>query len=461
MCLAEYICYTCGHTSVPVLRACPLTTSSPDHPICARHGDRPFISDSMCPTCERHLHNRATLVLEHEHRWMHERGVCGCPVQFPGLLGPRILGPPRIDMEKHSHTNGDIAYRKGETLAKIAAEKKRITGPVTRNVCNGMNGYPSPLSTLPSTGNPKRVHKAPGLNGSTTSHGPELCNGSEGMADDAAKQERRCPRGLPNGVTLPSSEMPSSRTLVRKNQLEPQAKAPKPPKHKRKRETKRIYGQRHGEDRDILKNPCFSYGGLSGVTGFGSFNWDQKPQSSGTAVCQLTPYKGLRPDPRYFSRVGLESYQQFFNLSGKAIEFGTSSTCAVSTLSSFGDTPVTPMPPLVSRVADPKTKDFHIEVRLNSLYCIEWLVDHKVMHQKGNCHCKVNFQRYRPTGEHLAILDNQHGRGPESSLISNARAIQGRLTDAITQSGSYPAINGKTPAAGLTNNSKHRDRDWS
>ncbi|KAJ4397086.1 hypothetical protein N0V93_001310 [Gnomoniopsis smithogilvyi] len=47
----------------------------------------------MCPACQRIIHGRAVLILEWEHHWMHERGVCGCPVIFPDLIKPRLIVP--------------------------------------------------------------------------------------------------------------------------------------------------------------------------------------------------------------------------------------------------------------------------------------------------------------------------------------------------------------------------------
>ena len=39
------------------------------------------------------MHSRWVLIREWEHRWLHERGVCGCDVVFPGLLTkPRVIG---------------------------------------------------------------------------------------------------------------------------------------------------------------------------------------------------------------------------------------------------------------------------------------------------------------------------------------------------------------------------------
>ncbi|KAK5663334.1 hypothetical protein OQA88_3762 [Cercophora sp. LCS_1] len=52
-----------------------------------------FHAVTMCVACERTLHFRWILIREWEHRWLHERGVCGCKADFPGLLNkPRMSG---------------------------------------------------------------------------------------------------------------------------------------------------------------------------------------------------------------------------------------------------------------------------------------------------------------------------------------------------------------------------------
>ena len=92
MCFLEFIGYTCGHISLPVLRPCPLTTASHTFPTCPRRGDKPFLAGEMCPTCQKIVHSRATQIEEYEHRFMHERGACGCETIFPYLIRPRIIG---------------------------------------------------------------------------------------------------------------------------------------------------------------------------------------------------------------------------------------------------------------------------------------------------------------------------------------------------------------------------------
>lgn len=95
MCFSEFIGYTCGHSSPEVLRPCPMTTQFYTNPLCTQHARRPILAPEMCPACQRVIHGRAVLITEWEHRWMHERGVCGCAVQFPDLIRPRVVSRSR------------------------------------------------------------------------------------------------------------------------------------------------------------------------------------------------------------------------------------------------------------------------------------------------------------------------------------------------------------------------------
>jgi hypothetical protein len=93
MCYKEFIAYQCGHRSLGVVRPCPLTTAGHNFPVCGIAPDKPHYAETMCTACERQLHSRWVLIREWEHRWLHERGVCGCEVTFPGLLAtPRVIG---------------------------------------------------------------------------------------------------------------------------------------------------------------------------------------------------------------------------------------------------------------------------------------------------------------------------------------------------------------------------------
>ncbi|KAL1865514.1 hypothetical protein Daus18300_007159 [Diaporthe australafricana] len=98
MCFSEFIGYTCGHSSPEVLRPCPMTTQFYTNPLCTQHARRPILAPEMCPACQRVIHGRAVLITEWEHRWMHERGACGCEVQFPDLIRPRVVGRSHLGL---------------------------------------------------------------------------------------------------------------------------------------------------------------------------------------------------------------------------------------------------------------------------------------------------------------------------------------------------------------------------
>ncbi|KAI1105503.1 hypothetical protein F4804DRAFT_350518 [Jackrogersella minutella] len=91
MCFIEYLGYTCGHTSLPIKRPCPMTTSLHDNPCCPQPAARPILAATMCPSCARILHARWVNIIVHEHRFMHERGACRCEVRFPHLQEPRLV----------------------------------------------------------------------------------------------------------------------------------------------------------------------------------------------------------------------------------------------------------------------------------------------------------------------------------------------------------------------------------
>ena len=128
MCYIEYIAYHCGHTSVAVLRVCPLTTHLPTNPVCPRSAHRPTQVTGVCPACARVLHTRWVDLVLFEHQWMHERGTCDCPVRFPLLQHPRAVGAdPRPDDEQVSYGRDAalqaISARMNEAVRGLTAEK--------------------------------------------------------------------------------------------------------------------------------------------------------------------------------------------------------------------------------------------------------------------------------------------------------------------------------------------------
>ncbi|KAI1775603.1 hypothetical protein F4818DRAFT_457820 [Hypoxylon cercidicola] len=129
MCFTEYLGYTCGHASSSVKRLCPLTTQLYNNPCCAHNAVRPFLSPTFCPACARILHGRWVNILECEHRFMHERGACGCSAKFPHLQQPRVVSHYMDDTDSigsdHHHHQHDHA---SEASTQIMAQQSDLSG---------------------------------------------------------------------------------------------------------------------------------------------------------------------------------------------------------------------------------------------------------------------------------------------------------------------------------------------
>ncbi|KAK8049661.1 hypothetical protein PG994_011391 [Apiospora phragmitis] len=121
MCIIEYVGYSCGHSSVPVLRLCPMTTHALSNPVCKDPSHRPTMVGDMCPACSRVIHSRWVDIVMFEHQWMHKRGTCGCPTKFPSLLHPRTMGADsnrEADQYTGQTTLRGISDRIGEAISK-------------------------------------------------------------------------------------------------------------------------------------------------------------------------------------------------------------------------------------------------------------------------------------------------------------------------------------------------------
>ncbi|KAK4221746.1 hypothetical protein QBC38DRAFT_461132 [Podospora fimiseda] len=93
MCFQEFIAYQCGHRSLAVIRACPLTTVSPNLSLCSIQPVKQYFAETMCAACERQIHTRWVLIREWEHHWLHDRGACNCQVQYPApVYAPKLVG---------------------------------------------------------------------------------------------------------------------------------------------------------------------------------------------------------------------------------------------------------------------------------------------------------------------------------------------------------------------------------
>ncbi|KAI0114005.1 hypothetical protein GGR51DRAFT_578255 [Nemania sp. FL0031] len=124
MCFTEYLGYTCGHCSVAVNRPCPMTTHLFNNPCCPKPANRPYLAGTMCYPCSRIIHGRKIDIAEYEHRWMHERGACGCEVQFPAMQEPKL-----VQRTWHGDRNDNGAYTSAPTAR--AGPSTSYAGPST------------------------------------------------------------------------------------------------------------------------------------------------------------------------------------------------------------------------------------------------------------------------------------------------------------------------------------------
>ena len=97
MCYTEYAKYRCGHKSMPVIRSCPKTIENPANPVCGIQAELEHLSSTMCSLCERVFHIRWVAIQDWEHRWLHERGACGCDVVFDPEPQNRLVYDGSLD----------------------------------------------------------------------------------------------------------------------------------------------------------------------------------------------------------------------------------------------------------------------------------------------------------------------------------------------------------------------------
>ncbi|KAK8138520.1 hypothetical protein PG984_001900 [Apiospora sp. TS-2023a] len=156
MCIIEYVGYSCGHSSVPVLRLCPMTTHAPSNPVCKDPCHRPTMVGDMCPACSRVMHSRWVDIVMFEHQWMHERGTCGCQAKFPSLLHPRTIGAdPKEEANRHDGqtTLGAISKQMGKAISTRfdSGDGISATSHEEDNVTSATDTTPTKSSSLTIT----------------------------------------------------------------------------------------------------------------------------------------------------------------------------------------------------------------------------------------------------------------------------------------------------------------------
>jgi hypothetical protein len=78
MCRKDFIGYSCGHCSVPIIRACPLTRDNPRFPPCKFIAELPIRVEAFCDACRRVAFTQDVLLKEKIHIEEHQRRRCPC-----------------------------------------------------------------------------------------------------------------------------------------------------------------------------------------------------------------------------------------------------------------------------------------------------------------------------------------------------------------------------------------------
>ncbi|KAI2473652.1 hypothetical protein F4781DRAFT_140175 [Annulohypoxylon bovei var. microspora] len=175
MCFTEYLGYTCGHTSIPVERPCPMTTQAHTNQICPKPAARPLLAATMCPACARILHGRWVNIIVHEHQFMHARGACSCDVRFPHMQQPRVVShyaDNEADAGREAVATNVPEKNTGQELNPAASSLPAITLPpimkqdhaeAAPSLAEQFNFSPSAEVFTPSTSHGRQTGRLPSI----------------------------------------------------------------------------------------------------------------------------------------------------------------------------------------------------------------------------------------------------------------------------------------------------------
>ncbi|OTA64837.1 hypothetical protein K449DRAFT_463868 [Hypoxylon sp. EC38] len=332
MCFIEYMGYTCGHTSMPVKRPCPLTTQQHSNPCCPVPAARPILSQSMCPACARILHGRYVNIIEHEHRFMHERGACHCAVQFPFMQRPRVI--------QHEHPEPEVTstyvYESGLEGVTAGAAKKD----------ENENGE-------------KNVKVETDVAGSS-------------------------PSGSPTELTPESARSPTG-----KFNFSPSASVFTPGQIQ-------VHGQGETQGTEVVPyeqmptSSIIAYGSSNATSSFNtdrraSFSSDNSKGKGKGKGKQRNAKKSSPPKQYRKYNEGYPRYQQQHPYQQQQRPRRTSPSAAA-----HGAPKLAPL--FEERVVS--GQKLEVSVRMKSIYGAEWIQDHAGLHHSGRCKCEIKFEKY-------------------------------------------------------------------
>ncbi|KAI5862216.1 hypothetical protein GGS23DRAFT_597831 [Durotheca rogersii] len=374
MCFTEYIGYTCGHTSLSVKRPCPLTTQLFNNPVCPGVGAaRPILAESLCPACSRIIHGRCVNIIENEHRFMHARGACPCPVRFPHLMQPRVISP-----DDNVGPAGDHPGAEGETTSGGAAVPAGA-GDANEAENNGRGRAlsaaasvfsPSPIATLLSTVNSSLCgvgsfttrfdHPAYAQDHQTSSYTSMAGGASNAPSFGDKNRSTAGPNPGASAAAIVGDKGSSTGQIPSRSNLDTKGK-----------------GKQKAEPQ-----PQHQYQYQNGSGGNG-----------GKKSRKFNKNRDNRRQPPFSSTMPL----YHTNPTPASVPASSSASTALvrtSTQGSGGDDATAPLAPLWEETRDTDTHTTSVAVRMVSLYGAEWLQDHAALHRDGRCTCDVSFERY-------------------------------------------------------------------
>ncbi|KAL7629578.1 hypothetical protein AAE478_001100 [Parahypoxylon ruwenzoriense] len=391
MCFTEFIGYTCGHTSLAVKRPCALTTKLFSNPACPGAGAvRPLLAETSCPACNRVMHGRCVNIIEHEHRFMHARGVCSCPVHFPYLMRPRVISPDdNVDINIEPAAAGAGAPAEAGAAAAYAGPSavagagagtggNNSSGGMYATGLSGSAPVFTPSATAPAgTTNPSAFSLGPGPSSSFTSASwhQALIDGITSLTTSALNAG---PSAFPSAFATAASERDNALALSSPD-LSIRGRGGRRARSRRYRKNKQNQGDRR----------------LSSSTTASSSNAGGPSSTTSGSSTALVP--------------------------GSSQDAGMSSTG---------------LAPLWEETQDAHTHRPAVAVRMDSLYGAEWLADHAVLHRDGRCSCDMSFDRY--PAQYIGMLREEVDAEAAEAAASSAATT----TVATTTATMTPTVGG-------------------
>ncbi|KAI1443084.1 hypothetical protein F5Y02DRAFT_226832 [Annulohypoxylon stygium] len=340
MCFTEFLGYTCGHTSVPVKRPCPMTTQSHVNPVCPSPACRPLLALTMCPSCARIVHGRWIDIVVHEHQFMHARGVCHCPVRFPPHQQPRVLS-------QHADYDNDVEGMAREAFAAHF-----------RNQSMGQESNDS---------------------------------GSSSRTIVPARKDKQ---QAPSPAQQPFNFSPWAAEFTPSNASAHPFVSPTPPNQLYDIPAEFDYGMGSQYLQPINFN---QFSPASDVEPHGyntpnSGNNDAQGSSNkGKGKEVATGQEPLESD--YFTghHHGDAFHGEPYPRSGSAASSATMATSST----------IQNLPPMITSTEGPDNRP-GFETRMISQYGAEWLAEHAQRHESGDCDCRCSFQKYH--GQYMHML---------------------------------------------------------